>query len=51
MNNSSLEKLSITISKSWIIGCSILTSGIMTCSYLHSIGNIPLIYMKRKYHL
>jgi hypothetical protein len=33
MNNSSLENLSMTISKSWIISCSILTGGIITCAY------------------
>jgi len=51
MNNSSLEKLSINISNSWIIGCSILTCGIMTYAYLDSISNISLIHMKRKYRL
>lgn len=39
MNNSSLEKLSINISNSWIIGCSLLTCGIMTYAYLDSISN------------
>jgi hypothetical protein len=41
----------MTISKSWIISCSILTGGIMTCAYLNSLSNLPLIHMKRKYRL
>ena len=51
MNASSLEKLSIDISNGWIIGCSILTFGIITCAYLNGVSNIPLINMKRKYRL
>ena len=48
MNNSSLEKLSMNISNSWIIGCSILTYGIMTFSYLNGVSDLSIIHMKRK---
>ena len=46
MNNSILEKHVFKISKNWILGCSILSSGIIVHSYLNSIGNIPLLHMK-----
>jgi len=49
MNNSSLEKLSVNISNSWIIGCSLLTYGIISSSYLNGISNLSLIHMKRKF--
>jgi hypothetical protein len=49
MNNSSLLNLSNNISNGWIIGCSILTWGIMTCAYLNGLSNISLLHMKRKY--
>ena len=51
MNNSILEKHVFKISKNWILGCSILSSGIIVHSYLNSIGNIPLLHMKYKYRL
>ena len=51
MNNSSLLNLSVNISNGWIIGCSILTCGIMTCAYLNGFSNISLLHMKRKYRL
>ena len=51
MNNLSLEKMSINISNGWIIGCSILTSGIITYAYLDGLSNLPIIHMKRKYML
>jgi len=41
----------MTISKSWIISCSILTGGIITCAYLNGLSNLPIIHMKRKYRL
>jgi hypothetical protein len=41
--------MSINISNSWIIGCSILTCGIMSYSYLNSINNLQIIHMKHKY--
>jgi len=49
MNNSSLLNLSVNISNGWIIGCSILTCGIMTCAYLNGFSNISLLHMKRNY--
>ena len=51
MNNSSLEKLSVNISNGWVLGCSILTCGMMSYAYLNGIGELPLIHMKRKYKL
>ena len=48
MNASSIEKMTNHISNGWIIGCSILSCGIMTCAYLNGISNIP---MKRKNRL
>jgi len=33
----------------WIIGCSLLTYGIITSSYLHGINEIQLLYMKYKH--
>lgn len=51
MNNSSLERCIINISNGWIIGCSILTFGIITNAYLHGISNISLIHMRHKYKL
>jgi hypothetical protein len=51
MNISSLEKMSIHISNGWIIGCAILTFGIITRTYLDSISNIHLMHMKHKLYL
>lgn len=51
MNNNILEKLGVNVSKSWIVGCSILSCGIMTHAYLNGISNIPLAHMKYKYRL
>ena len=51
MNHFNLEKLSVNLSNSWIVGCSILSCGMMTYAYLDGISNLPLIYMKRKYRL
>lgn len=48
MNASALENFSVNISNGWIISCSILTFGIITCAYLKSISNI---HIKRKYKL
>ena len=48
MNASSLEKMTNHISNGWIIGCSVLSCGILTCAYLNGISNIP---MKRKNRL
>jgi hypothetical protein len=39
MNNSSLEKLCMNISKSWVFGCSILTFGMMHYTYLNCIND------------
>ena len=39
------------ISNGWIIGCSILTCGIMSCVYLDGINNILIMYIKRKFKL
>ena len=36
------------ISNGWIVGCSILSGGLMTYTYLQSISNIQQLYMKRK---
>lgn len=33
----------------WVIGCSLLTFGIITSSYLHGINEIQLLYMKYKH--
>jgi hypothetical protein len=49
MTNSSLENCSIHISKGWIIGCSILTIGMITSAYINSMTNISLLKMKQKY--
>lgn len=52
MNNySSLEKFSVHISNGLIIGCSILTGGIITCAYLDGITDLSLKHMKQKYIL
>lgn len=51
MNNNILEKLGLNISNSWIIGCSILTGGIMTHTYLTCISNLAIMHMKHKYIL
>ena len=51
MNNNILEKLGINVSNKWIIGCSILSYGLITNAYLNSISDIPLIHMKYKYKL
>lgn len=36
------------ISNGWIIGCCVLSGGLMTYNYLQSISNIQQLYMKRK---
>ena len=41
----------MNISNGWIVGCSILTCGMMTHAYLAGISNLPIIHMKRKYRL
>ena len=51
MNNNILEKLGLNISNSWIVGCSILTGGIITHTYLTCISNLALLHMKHKYKL
>ena len=51
MNASSIEKMTNNISNGWIIGCSILSCGIMTCAYLNGISNIQMMHMKRKNRL
>ena len=51
MDNINLENFSIDISKSWIISCSILTGGIMTCTYLNSLILLQQIHRKRKFKL
>ena len=51
MNISSLEKMSFHLSNGWIIGCSILTFGIITRTYLDCISNIQLMHMKHKHRL
>jgi hypothetical protein len=38
------------ISNGWIIGCSLLTCGIITSSYLHAINNIKMFHMKHKHN-
>ena len=49
MSTSSLEKCFADISNGWIIGCSILTVGMITSAYINSISNISLLHMKHKY--
>jgi len=44
----SLENMSINISNSFIIGCTILTGGIISANYLNCINNLQLIHMKNK---
>jgi hypothetical protein len=51
MNFSSIAKMTNHISNGWIIGCSIFSCGILTCAYLNSISNIPIMYIKRKNRL
>lgn len=43
--NNSINK----ISNGWIIGCSVLTYGILTSTYLHAINDIQMFHMKHKY--
>ena len=50
MNNFNLER-SINMSKGWIIGCSILTCGMMSYTYLNSMSNHSLMHLKRKNRL
>jgi hypothetical protein len=49
MNASSLENMSVNISNGWIIGCSILTCGLLTCAYINGRSNMQLLLMKRKF--
>lgn len=51
MNKASFENLFINLSNSWILSCSILTGGILTCSYLKAINYLSLFHMKQKYKL
>lgn len=51
MNNNSLEKCFNHVSNGWIIGCSILSCGLMSYAYLDGISKIPPIHMRRKYRL
>lgn len=51
MNASSLENCSMNIANGWIIGCSILTFGIISCAYMNGISNIQLLHIKRKHRL
>jgi len=51
MNSYSLEKFGVAISNGWIVGCSILTCGILTSAYLDGISELSLIHMKHKYNL
>ena len=44
-----MNKSITNISNSWIIGCSLLTGGIITSSYLHGINELQLFHMKFKY--
>ena len=44
MNNSITN-----ISNGWIIGCSVLTCGILTSVYLHAINDIQMFHMKHKH--
>ena len=48
MNNSSLEKLCMNISNSWVVSCSILTFGMMHYTYLNCINDKLFIHNKRK---
>lgn len=50
MNNSSLVNLSVNISNGWIIGCSILTVGILTRYYLDGISDIYIWHKFRLYN-
>lgn len=47
----SLEKCYVNIGNSWIFGCSILTCGILSYTYLDGISNLQIIHMKHKYRL
>jgi hypothetical protein len=51
MNAYGIENCSIHIANGWVIGCSILTFGIITCSYLNGISDIQILHMKRKHKL
>jgi hypothetical protein len=51
MNHFNFEKQSINMSNSWILGCSLLSCGMMTYAYLDCLSNLPIIHMKRKYRL
>ena len=51
MKSSILEKFGVNVSNSWVVGCSILSCGIMKHSYLNCISNIPLAHMKYKNRL
>jgi hypothetical protein len=51
MKSYNFENMVINISNGWIVGCSILSCGMMSYAYLDAIGKLPLIHMKRKYHL
>ena len=51
MNNNILGNLGLNMSNSFIIGCSILSCGIISNAYLNGISNIPLLNMKHKHKL
>jgi len=51
MNHFNFEKQSMNMSNSWILGCSLLSCGMMTYAYLDGLSNLPIIHMKRKYRL
>lgn len=51
MKNYHFENMVAKISNSWIIGCSLLSCGIMTCAYIDGLSKHPIIHMKRKYNL
>ena len=51
MNNNILGNLGVNMSNSFIIGCSILSCGIISNAYLNGISNIPLLNMKHKHKL
>jgi hypothetical protein len=44
-----MNKCITNINNGWIIGCSLLTCGILTSSYLNGINAIQCLYMKYKH--
>jgi hypothetical protein len=45
----SIGESSLNISNSFIIGCSILSYGIISSTYLSSINNLHIFHMNKKY--